>query len=94
MGHVCTPVLLAKQIIFFSAISLENPFIKGDHLPLGREAWFSAILGPYAIFVGWIGFSNAFQCFKELPNALWYRGSTELMLVLSVLRNHSEDVVC
>ena len=37
-------------------------------------------------------FLGAFQDFKELPDTLWYCGSIELVLVLTVPRKHPEDV--
>ena len=84
-------MLLAKQTMVFPLTSLGNPFIKGDHLPLGNVTWFSAALEPFMIFVSQKGFLDAFEGFVELP---WYCGSTELVLVLSVPRNHHEDVDC
>jgi len=58
--------------------SLGNPFVKGDHLPLGRVDWFSAALGPFMILVSRKDFLEAFQGFKELSDTLWYCGFTEL----------------
>jgi hypothetical protein len=57
VGHVCAPMLLAKQTMVFPSTSLGNLFIKGDHLPLGNVTWFSAALGPFMILVSQNGFS-------------------------------------
>ena len=91
VDHVCALMLLAKQTIFFLATFLGDPFIKGDDLPLGRVAWFSAALRSFTNCFGWVGSLDAPQGFK-LPDTLWYHGSTEPILILSVPSDHPEDV--
>ena len=92
MGSVGTPMFLAERAMPLSAMSLRDLVAKADHLLLGRVGRICGIFSPISNLVGRIGLFDALENFKEFSDTLGYQSSTELGLVLQVLRNHSKDV--
>ena len=94
MGGVYTPMFLTERTVLLCPASLWNPVTKGDHLPLRQVARPGCILRSFSNLLSQVGLLDTFKDFKKFPGTLWYQGSTELILVLPVPRNHSEDVAC